>query len=58
MAESRLENPWVFTAVNVVLWVAGWGLIHSLFFDDGLFMAVLQAGLAGIVFSMLYRYLN
>jgi len=50
-----LWNPWVFTTVaRVVVWRA----IQLLLFDGGLFMAVLQAGLAGIAFSVLRLYLS
>ena len=53
-----MQNPWVFTTVNTVAWVLVWGAIQVALFDGGLFEAVLQAGLAGIVFSMLYLYLQ
>ncbi len=56
MPELSLRNPWVFTTVNVVAWVLVWGTVQLLLFDDGLFEAVLQAGLAGIAFSILYLY--
>lgn len=58
MPDLSLQNPWVFTTVTTVAWVLVWGAIQLLLFEDGLFMAVLQAGLAGIVFSMLYLYLR
>lgn len=58
MSELNWQNPWVFTAVNTVAWVLVWGTIQLLFFDGGLFEAVLQAGLAGIAFSVLYLYLQ
>ncbi len=51
-----MRNPWVFTTVNVVAWVLVWGAVQLLLFDGGLFEAVLQAGLAGIAFSVLYLY--
>lgn len=53
-----MRNPWVFTTVTTVTWVLVWGAIQLLLFDDGLFEAVLQAGLAGIAFSILYTYLK
>jgi hypothetical protein len=56
--DLTLRNPWVFTTVNTVAWVVVWGAIQLFLFDGGLFEAVLQAGLAGIAFSMLYLYLQ
>jgi len=58
VSELRLENPWVFTAVNTVAWVLVWGTIQVVLFDGGVFTAVLQAGLAGVAFSALYLYLG
>jgi hypothetical protein len=53
-----MQNPWIFTTVNTVAWVLVWGAIQLFLFDGGLFEAVLQAGLAGIAFSILYLYLQ
>ncbi|MDS0257980.1 hypothetical protein NDI56_01000 [Haloarcula sp. S1CR25-12] len=58
MPELSMRNPWVFTTVTTVAWVLVWGAIQLLLFDGGLFEAVLQAGLAGIAFSVLYLYLQ
>ena len=58
MADLTLRNPWVFTTVTTVVWVLVWETIQLLFFDGGRFEAVLQAGLAGIAFSILYLNLN
>jgi len=58
VAELSMRNPWMFTAVNTVVWALVWGAVQLLLFDGGVFMAVLQAGLAGIVFSALYLYLG
>ena len=56
MSELSLRNPWLFTAVNAVAWALVWGGIQFLLFGGGVFTAAVEAGLAGIVFSMLYLY--
>jgi len=48
----------VFTTVNIVLWAVVWGAVQLLLFGEGVFAAVVQAGLAGVVFSALYLYLT
>ncbi|MFC6756058.1 MULTISPECIES: hypothetical protein [Haloarcula] len=58
MPDLTLRNPWVFTTVNTLAWVIVWGAIQLVLLDGGLFEAVLQAGLAGIAFSVLYLYLR
>ena len=58
LSELHLRNPWVFTTVNVVVWAVVWGAVQLLLFGEGVFAAVVQAGLAGVVFSALYLYLT
>ena len=58
LSELHLGNPWVFTTVNVVAWAVVWGAVQLLLFGEGVFAAVVQAGLAGVVFSALYLYLT
>lgn len=56
MSELDLRNPWVFTTVNAVVWATVWGGVQFALFGDGVFVAAVQAGLAGVVFSAMYLY--
>jgi len=35
VTELNMRNPWVFTAVNTVIWVLVWSTVQVLLFDGG-----------------------
>ena len=53
-----LENPWVYSAIMVVIWVVIWTVLGVFVFDEALGAAAITGAFGGLAFALVFQYLR
>ena len=56
MRTLDLENPWVFTAVSIALWILIQGAMEVIWFEGDLLSAVIQGAVGGAAFGVVFSW--
>ena len=56
MRTLDLENPWVFTAVSIALWILIQGTMEVIWFEGDLLSATIQGAVGGAAFGVVFNW--